>query len=182
MNKALFVDRDGVINKEKEYVWRVEDFEFFDGVFEALGEAVEKGYLIIIITNQAGIARGHYTEEDFHKLTEWMVHKFRDNGVPVAGVYYDPYHPEYGIGKYKKESLRRKPNPGMIFEAARDHAINLSQSVLVGDKITDIEAGRRAGVGKLFLVRTGHPFREDEVPEGVEVAEDLRGVIRRLNI
>lgn len=180
MNRALILDRDGVINREKDYVWRAEEFEFLPGVFEALREASSMGYLIIIITNQAGIARGYYSEEDFHKLTEWMLHKFRDHGVEVTAVYFDPYHPE-GVGKYKKESLRRKPNPGMIFEAARDHHLDLQRSVLVGDKLSDVVAGRRAGVGQLFLVRTGHPFAEDEVPEGVEVAEDLREVIRKLN-
>jgi D-glycero-D-manno-heptose 1,7-bisphosphate phosphatase len=179
MNRALILDRDGVINREKDYVWRPEEFEFLPGVFEALREAITKGYLIIIITNQAGIARGYYTEEDFQKLTEWMLHKFRDEGVQVTDVYYDPYHPE-GVGKYRKESLRRKPNPGMIFEAARDHHIDLRQSALAGDKLSDIEAGRRAGVGRLFLVRTGHPFAEEEVPEGVEVAEDLNNVVERL--
>ncbi len=178
--KALFVDRDGVINKEKDYVWLVEDFEFLEGVFDALREAVAMGYKIIVITNQAGIARGYYSEEDFQRLTEWMVHKFKDKGVPVTGVYYDPYHPEHGVGKYRKESLRRKPNPGMIFEAAREHHLELRASALVGDKLTDIEAGRRAGVGHLFLVRTGHPFDEREVPEGVEVAEDLREVMKKL--
>ena len=178
-HKALFVDRDGVINKEKDYVWQVEDFEFLPGVFEALREAMAKGYRIIIITNQAGIGRGYYSEEDFHHLTEWMLHKFRDQGVEVTAVYFDPYHPE-GVGKYRKESLRRKPNPGMIFEAARDHHLDLRQSALAGDKLSDIEAGRRAGVGRLFLVRTGHPFAEEEVPEGVEVAEDLNNVVERL--
>jgi D-glycero-D-manno-heptose 1,7-bisphosphate phosphatase len=178
-HRALFVDRDGVINREKDYVWQPEEFEFLPGVFAALREAADKGYLILIITNQAGIARGYYSEEDYHRLTEWMLHKFRDEGVEVTAVYFDPFHPE-GIGKYRKESLRRKPNPGMIFEAARDHGISLQQSVLVGDKLTDTEAGRRAGVGRLFLVRTGHPFAEEEVPEGVEVAEDLREVVKRL--
>ncbi len=178
--KALFVDRDGVINKEKDYVWKAEDFEFLEGVFEALREAVEKGYKIVVITNQAGIARGYYSEEDFQRLTEWMVHKLRDQGVPVAGVYYDPTHPEHGIGKYRKESLRRKPNPGMIFEAAREHHFDLQASALVGDKLSDIEAGRRAGVGRLFLVRTGHPFDDADVPPGCEVADDLREAVKKL--
>ncbi len=179
-NKALFVDRDGVINREKDYVFRKEEFEFIDGVFEAMKEITGLGYKIIVITNQAGIARGLYSEEDFHQLTGWMIEVFRKKGVEIASVYYDPYHPEYGRGKYKKKSPRRKPAPGMILDAAREHRLDLQRSVLVGDKLTDIEAGRRAGVGRLFLVRTGHPFREEEVPEDCEVAEDLREVAGRL--
>ncbi|MCD6201309.1 MAG: HAD family hydrolase [Bacteroidales bacterium] len=181
MNKALFIDRDGVINREKGYVFRVEDFEFIDGVFEALKEAAGLGYKILVITNQAGIARGYYSEMDFHKITKWMLDEFRKKGVEITDVYYDPYHPEYGKGKYRKESLRRKPAPGMILDAVRDHHINLQRSVLVGDKLSDIEAGRRAGVGRLFLVRTGHPFYEDEVPEGVEIVDNMNGVVKMLH-
>lgn len=180
MNKALFVDRDGVINKEKDYVYRVGDFEFIDGVIEALKKAAVLGYQIIVISNQAGIARGYYSEEDFHRITDWMRGEFRKKGVEITDVYYDPTHPEYGIGKYRRVSARRKPAPGMILDAVRDHRIDLQQSALVGDKLTDIEAGRRAGVGRLFLVRTGHPFRDEEVPAGVEIVEDLEEVAEKL--
>ena len=180
INKALFVDRDGVINREKDYVCRVEDFEFITGVMEALKKVAVLGYKIIVISNQAGIARGYYSEEDFHRITEWMRGEFRKKGVEVTDVYYDPTHPEYGTGKYKRVSARRKPAPGMILDAVRDHRINLQQSALVGDKLTDIEAGRRAGVKHLFLVRTGHPFRDEEVPAGVKIVEDLREVAEKL--
>ena len=179
-HKAFFVDRDGVINKEKDYVYRIEDFEFIDGVFEALKEVCGMGYRIIVISNQAGIGRGYYTEEDFRKLTEWMVEEFRKKGVEIAGVYFDPYHPEHGIGKYRKESPRRKPAPGMILDAAAEHHLDLDRSVLAGDKFTDIEAGRHAGVGCLFLVRTGHPFDDAEVPEGCRVAKDMKEVVEIL--
>jgi len=178
MHKALFLDRDGVINREREYVGRKEDVEFLPGVFEALRTAVESGYRIVIITNQAGIARGYYTEEDFHHLTNWMVQRFREEGIPVTAVYYDPTHPQHGRGEYRRKSLRRKPAPGMILKAAIEHRFDLRLSVLVGDKLSDIEAGRRAGVGRLFLVRSGHPFQEEEVPEEVEVAEDLKEVVK----
>ncbi len=179
MKKALILDRDGVINCEKGYVGRVKDFEFLDGVFEALREARRKGYLLVIVTNQAGIARGYYTEEDYHRLTEWMLRKLRDEGVEITAVYYDPYHPE-GTGRYRRDSLRRKPHPGMILEAAREHSLDLAASALVGDKLSDVEAGRRAGVGRLFLVRSGHPFDENDIPREVEVADDLREVVQRL--
>ena len=180
MNKAFFVDRDGVINKEKNYVYRIEDFEFIDGVFEALKDACGMGYNVIVVSNQAGIGRGYYTEDDFRQLTNWMVEEFRKRDVEITDVFFDPYHPEDGKGKYKKDSLRRKPHPGMIFDAAKKYNLDLRQSVLAGDKLTDIEAGRRAGVGRLFLVRTGHPFDEAEVSAECEVAQDLREAVRKL--
>ena len=180
MNKALFIDRDGVINKEKDYVNRKEDFVFIDGVFKSLKEFSALGYKLIVITNQAGIARGYYNEEDFHRITDWMNNEFRQRGVEITEVYYDPYHPVYGKGKYKRESSRRKPAPGMILDAVKDHHIDLQRSALVGDKLSDIEAGRRAGVGRLFLVRTGHPFDETEAPADCRVADNLEEVMAML--
>lgn len=153
MMNALFLDRDGVINIEKNYVYKIEEFEFVDGIFETLKIFSSKGYLLIIITNQAGIGRGYYNEEDFNILNNWMLNEFHKNGVNVSKVYYSPYHPEYGIGKYKKNSLCRKPNPGMILAAQKEFNIDLKNSILVGDKESDIETGIRAGVGKLILVR-----------------------------
>lgn len=155
-NKALFLDRDGVINVEKNYVHKIEDFEFIDGVFETLRFFQSKGYLLIIITNQAGIGRGYYTEEDFHILNDWMLERFKEEGISITKVYYSPYHPVYGVGEYKKDSLCRKPNPGMILQAKKDFDIDLSQSILVGDKETDIEAGIRAGIDINIIVETGY--------------------------
>lgn len=152
MNKALFLDRDGVINVEKNYVHRTEDFEFTDGIFELTEHYQKLGYLLIVITNQAGIGRGYYTEEDFQRLTEWMIQRFTDKGIVISKVYYCPDHPEHGIGKYKRESSRRKPNPGMILEAAEEFDIDLKNSILVGDKESDIIAGTRAGVGTTILL------------------------------
>lgn len=180
MNKALFIDRDGVINKEKDYVYRIEDFEFIEGAFGALKQAGDLGYKIIIITNQAGIARGLFTEEDFHKITQWMYREFEKQGVQITDVFYDPYHPVYGKGKYKKDSVNRKPNPGMILEAVKKYRIDVKQSALAGDKMSDIEAGKRAGVGRLFLVRTGYPVNLHAVPEGCMVADSLLEVIHEL--
>ncbi|MED0676150.1 HAD family hydrolase [Aneurinibacillus thermoaerophilus] len=145
-NKALFLDRDGVINVEKNYVHKIEDFEFMDGIFETLRYFQEKGYLLIIITNQAGIGRGYYTEEQFHILNDWMLSEFEKEGIYITKVYYCPYHPEHGIGKYKRDSFDRKPNPGMILKSQKEFNIDLSKSILVGDKESDIQAGKRAGV------------------------------------
>jgi len=143
---ALFLDRDGVINVEKKYVWRIADFEFVPGIFELCRAARALGLLPIVVTNQAGIGRGYYTEEDFLKLTAWMLDTFRTQGIHIGRVYHCPYHPTEGIGHYRRESPDRKPNPGMILKAQEDFGLDLSRSVLVGDKDSDIAAGRAAGV------------------------------------
>jgi D-glycero-D-manno-heptose 1,7-bisphosphate phosphatase len=143
----LFLDRDGVINVEKDYVYRIEDFEFIDGIFELCARARQLGFKPIVITNQSGIARGYYTVADYERLTQWMLEKFAVRGSPIEKVYYCPFHPTAGIGEYRRESFDRKPNPGMILKAKADFALELADSVLVGDKDSDIEAGRAAGVG-----------------------------------
>lgn len=152
MNKALFLDRDGVINVDKGYVHRIEDFEFIDGIFHVLRYFQSKGYLLLIITNQAGIGRGYYTEEDFIKLNAWMLERFRVEGIEITNVYYCPYHPVYGIGRFKLDSEFRKPNPGMILHASKHYNINLKESILIGDKDSDITAGFRAGIATLILI------------------------------
>ena len=155
MRKALFLDRDGVINKEKNYLHRIEDFEFIDGVFETCRAFQEKGYLIIVITNQAGIARGKYTEEDYQVLTRWMVERFADEGVTVNAVYHCPHHPEFS-----GECSCRKPSPGMLEEAKAAFNIDMVSSILVGDKESDIEAGKNAGIKTNVLVKSGHKVDE----------------------
>ena len=151
-NKALFLDRDGIVNLDHGYVYRIVDFEFVDGIFDLLQCAKQKGYLIIIITNQAGIGRGFYTEADFHALSEWMCSKFELIGAAIDHVYFSPFHPTAGLGKYLKDDFSRKPNPGMILEAELDFDIDLKSSVLIGDKISDIKAGLSAGIGKNILL------------------------------
>jgi D-glycero-D-manno-heptose 1,7-bisphosphate phosphatase len=146
MNKGLFLDRDGVINVERNYVYRIEDFEFVDGIFDLCAKAQTHGFNLVVITNQAGIARGYYTEGDYERLTAWMLDQFASRGIRIDRVYYCPFHPTAGIGEYRRESFDRKPNPGMILRAQKDLDLDLSRSVLVGDKDSDIEAGRAAGV------------------------------------
>lgn len=149
--KALFLDRDGVINVDYGYVNKVDDFVFVDGIFELTQHATEKGYVIIVVTNQAGIGRGFYSIDDFNFLTDWMCEKFYSNGVKLSKVYFSPYHPTYGLGEYKREDESRKPNPGMILQAAEEFNLDLLESILVGDKLTDIQAGISAGVGMNIL-------------------------------
>lgn len=157
MKPALFLDRDGVINVEKNYLHRIDEFEFIDGVFDACRCFSELGFLIVVVTNQAGIARGYYSERDFVKLTDWMLKHFLEQGVNVAAVYHCPHHPEFS-----GECVCRKPNPGMFLKAQRELGIDLSHSILVGDKVSDIQAGNAAGVGLNVLVNSGHSLSEDD--------------------
>jgi D-glycero-D-manno-heptose 1,7-bisphosphate phosphatase len=153
--RALFLDRDGVINVEKNYVHRVEDFEFMPGIFELCRRAGELGYLLVVVTNQAGIGRGLYTEAQFQALTHWMIGQFRERGIEIARVYHCPYHPTAGVGEYRRESFDRKPNPGMLLKARDELGLDLARSVLVGDKESDIAAGSAAGVGRLLKLVHG---------------------------
>jgi D-glycero-D-manno-heptose 1,7-bisphosphate phosphatase len=149
---ALFLDRDGVVNVERHYVHRVEDFEFVDGIFELCRVAQAKGMVIVIVTNQAGIGRGYYSEAQFLALTDWMRARFDEAGAPLSGVYFCPFHPEHGVGKYKMDSFDRKPNPGMILRARDELGLDLAHSILIGDKPSDIVAGNMAGVGCTVLI------------------------------
>lgn len=158
--KALFLDRDGVINIDAGYVHRPALFEFMPGIFELCRAAQNSGYLLIVVTNQAGIARGYYSEADFRDLTDWMKHRFLENGVHIARVYHCPYHPVFGEGPYKRESHDRKPNPGMLLRAQSDFNLDLASSLLVGDKFSDIEAARAAGVGVPILLQLPKPRPE----------------------
>jgi len=145
-NKALLLDRDGVINLDHGYTYKVEDFQFVEGIFELCRHAISNGYLIFVITNQAGIGRGYYSVEDFDCLTKWMSEEFAAQGILISKVYYSPFHPIHGIGKYRKDDVSRKPRPGMIHQVIKDFNVDLTRSVLIGDKYTDIQAGKNAGV------------------------------------
>ena len=150
--KAVFLDRDGVINVDTGYVHRISDFEFLEGIFDLTRAAVNKGYLLFVVTNQAGIGRGYYSEADFQVVTAWMLERFASEGVEVEKVYFSPYHPVYGIGEYKIDHVSRKPRPGMLLEAKSEFDLDLKACVLIGDKVSDIQAGISAGVGiNLYL-------------------------------
>lgn len=159
--KAAFLDRDGVINRDKEYVHKVEDFEFLDGVFDACRRLGTLGYRIVIVTNQSGIGRGYFTEADFNRLNEWMVGRFLEEGVTITGTYFCPDHPVHGVGVYKRDSAYRKPGPQMILDAANDHGLDLQASFIAGDKVSDIRAGRAAGVGSCFFIGDSEILPED---------------------
>jgi len=142
-NKALFLDRDGVINEDKGYVYKIEDFIFTDHIFEVAAYYQAMGYLIIVVTNQSGIARGYYAEEDFKLLTDWMMEQFLKRKIRITHVYHCPHHPDFNL-----TCDCRKPEPGMLMEAAKDYNVDLSESILIGDSESDMEAGRRAGLAR----------------------------------
>lgn len=146
MKRALFLDRDGVINIDKGYVHKIEDFEFVEGIFDLCTYFQGQGYLLIVVTNQSGIGRGYYTEADFRLLTDWMMAQFKNRGILISKVYHCPDHPAI-----TGPSSRRKPNPGMLLEAAEEFDLDLSASILIGDKPSDVEAAERAGIQHRFL-------------------------------
>ena len=153
--KTIFLDRDGVINKEINYLFKIEDFEFIDGVFESCIFFQDLNYQIIIVSNQSGIARGYFNETDYHILTKWMVEQFKAKGVSILDTYYCPHFPESSCNC-------RKPKPGMFLKAIEKHNIDPMMSWMIGDKETDIEAANLAGIKNTILVRSGHSINESK--------------------
>ncbi|CAO3460182.1 D-glycero-beta-D-manno-heptose-1,7-bisphosphate 7-phosphatase (EC 3.1.3.82) [Azospirillum argentinense] len=153
--RALLLDRDGVVNIDHGYVGHRDQFEFVDGIFPLARHAVDRGFRIAVITNQSGIARGRYAEADFLNLSGWMGEVFRSHGVELAGVFHCPYHRDGVVERYARDSFWRKPNPGMILEAARRLDLALPASVFLGDQPTDMEAALAAGVGRRILLAEG---------------------------
>ena len=148
--KVAFLDRDGVINIDHGYVSRVEDFEFQEGIFELLKILQSMGFTLFVVTNQSGIARGYYSLADFLKLTDFMLYELKKRGIDIKEVAYCPHHPDI---THKCEC--RKPAPGMILDLASRYDIDLKSSILIGDKQSDIDAGKNAGLGKTYLVNQG---------------------------
>ena len=150
---ALFLDRDGVINIDRGYVHRPEQFEFVPGIFPlARFWADELRRPIIVVSNQSGIGRGYFDEKAHADLTRWMCNRFEAERAAIARVYHCPYHPLHGIGEYRREHPWRKPNPGMILQAIFDFRLDPARCALVGDNMSDVEAGAAAGLGLRILV------------------------------
>ena len=180
LQPAIFLDRDGVINIDHGYVHKPEYFQFIGGVFRACRLFREMGYKLIIITNQAGIARGYYDIPQFHRLTDWMLEQFRSEDIEIDGVYFCPHHPEKGVGEYLQQCKCRKPEPGMLLKAAEEHPIDLSASILIGDRCSDIEAGYHAGLKRCFMVKTGKPISECASLQDGDRLFDLLEAAKRL--
>jgi D-glycero-D-manno-heptose 1,7-bisphosphate phosphatase len=171
-SSALFLDRDGVINVDHAHVYRPDQFEFVPGIFElARFWADELGRPIIVVTNQSGIGRGYFDERTYADLTQWMCGRFADEGAAIARVYHCPYHPVDGIGEFRRDHPWRKPNPGMILQAASDLALDLARSAIVGDKMSDMEAGASAGIAVRILVGSEVARGSGRTPSYAHVAD-----------
>ena len=174
--KAVFLDRDGVINVDKGYVHKIEDFEFYPDVFDGLKRLQENGFKLVIITNQSGIAVGYYTEEDFFKLTEYMLDRFDKEGIKIEKVYYCPHHPEGIVPHLRKVCNCRKPETGMIEDAIKEFDIDPLSSFLIGDKETDIKAGKKMGITSI-LVKTGQGLKYVDNTTADFVAENFSDAV-----
>ena len=151
--KTIFLDRDGVINQEVDYLHKIRDFKFISGVFDACHKFLQLEYKIIIVTNQSGIMRGYYSENDYLKLTNWMLEKFQEQDISILDTFYCPHLPE-------SNCICRKPKPGMFLTAQNKHNIDMTKSWIIGDKETDIETARSAAISNTILVRSGHKIIE----------------------
>jgi len=172
-SSALFLDRDGVINVDRGYIHRSDQFEFVPGIFElARFWTNELRRLIVVITNQSGIGRGYFDESAYEDLTRWMCDRFEAEHIAIARVYHCPYHPLHGVGEYRRDHPWRKPNPGMILQAVSDLDLDPAQSAILGDKMSDIEAGAAAGIGLRILVAS-HDAKESEGAPPHEVVANL---------
>ncbi len=157
LRRAAFLDRDGVVNIDRGYVYRREDFDFVPGLLEGARRLHELNYALVIVSNQSGIGRGLYSEADFHALSDWMREEFIAAGAPLSGVYFCPHHPSEARGRYLVRCDCRKPAPGMLFSAASDLHLDLSASIMFGDSESDLSAAQAAGVRLRVLLGTdGH--------------------------
>lgn len=161
MKKCIFLDRDGTINVEKNYLYKIEDFEFEKEVKEGLKKLQDLGYILIVVTNQSGIARGFYTEKDLEKLNLYIKSELKKENIDILEFYYCPHHSEKGVGKYRAECNCRKPKSGMLEKAISDYNIDRDSSFIIGDNISDLLAGKNAGVTGI-LVKTGYGLNNIE--------------------
>ena len=176
MKKAIFLDRDGTINIEKDYIYKPEDLVFEDGAIEALKTFKNLGYILIVITNQSGIARGYFTEDDLHRFNKNMNDLLKKDGVEIEEFFYCPHHPTKGIGEYLVDCDCRKPNNKLIEEAIKKYDIDREKSFMIGDKKSDIGAGLKSNL-RTVLVKTGYGMKDMEKIDKNEtlVCENLKG-------
>ena len=176
--RAAFIDRDGVLNEERAFVHRIEDFVFLPGAIEALRALEHAGYRRVVVTNQSGIARGLYTEADYQRLTDQVRERLRGEGVTLDAIEYCPHLADAPLAQYRRACECRKPAPGMLLKAIRALDLDPAGSFLVGDRLTDVQAGRAAGIGRCFLVRTGYALSGEAVGAADGVYADLLACVR----
>ena len=164
--KSIFLDRDGVINKEKNYLYKIEDFQFISGIFEACRYFICLGYEIIIFTNQSGISRGYYSENDFQIITNWMITQFKNNDIKILDIFHCSHSPDSNCNC-------RKPKPGMFIEAKNKYNIDMKKSWMIGDSERDIRAANLAGIKNTILVSSGHKINK-------EIFKDLKIIYSKL--
>ena len=147
--KVVFLDRDGVINKESGYVYKIEDFQFVEGVFSSCKKLRDKGFQLIVVTNQSGIGRGYYEKTDFKIVNQWMLQQFQEQNIDILDVFYCPHKPE-------DNCICRKPKAGMFEKAHQEYQIDKKSSWMIGDKESDIKAAINFGIKNTILVKSGH--------------------------
>ncbi|QKJ85946.1 D-glycero-D-manno-heptose 1,7-bisphosphate phosphatase [Paramixta manurensis] len=177
---AIFLDRDGTVNVDHGYVHEIDDFQFIDGVIDAMRELKNMGFALVLVTNQSGIARGKFTEDQFMRLTEWMDWSLADREVDLDGIYFCPHHPEAVEEKYRQRCDCRKPQPGMLLSAQQELNIDMAASYMVGDKLDDMLAGKAAGVGTMVLVRSGKAVTPESEAAANWVIDSLADLPLRL--
>ncbi len=176
---ALFLDRDGVVNHEVGYLYRSADVRFVEGIFPLCRTAQQLGYRLVVVTNQSGIARGLYSIAHFEELMDWMRARLVEEGITLDAVYCCPYHPEHGQGEFRREHEDRKPSPGMLLRAARDLDLDLSRSLLVGDRCSDIAAANAAGLRQAFLIAGTEPAPCGGYYSAVATLSEVEAQLRR---
>ena len=178
LKKAIFLDRDGTINEEREYLFRAEDMEFIPGAVDAMALLKSAGFVLVVVTNQSGIGRGFYSETDLLQLHDFMQNELKKSFASVDAFYFCPHHPVHGKGDYLQDCSCRKPLPGMILQAATDLGIDLASSWMIGDKQADVEAGFTAGC-RPILVRTGYGAVDSgSISSQIPVVDDLLAAAR----
>ncbi len=180
-DSAVFLDRDGVINVERHYLHRVEDFAFLPGAVEALQRLKTAGWALVVVTNQSGIARGYYDEASYQQLTLHMNAALAHAGVRLDAVLHCPHLPDAAVPAYRRICDCRKPGPGMLLAGARTLGLDLASSVMIGDRLSDLQAGRAAGVARNWLVRSGHPLDAPALAMADAVFDDLAACAAHLH-
>lgn len=191
---AAFLDRDGVINLDRGYVYRAEDFEFVRGVFEGAHTLQSLGFVLVIATNQSGIGRGLYSEADLMVVNGWLQGQFEQHAIRISGFYHCPHHPTDAVGQHRRECDCRKPAPGMLLRAAAELQLDLARSAMFGDRESDLQAAAAAGVPLRFLLGIDGLQRPAPAqPAGLSTAEfrnlheaaasvELREAVNRLAV